>query len=187
MAVKFLMFLFLILSLNAFGQDNREPDGKNWKIGISVMPSILTNHKTSREMNFSLPAGIQYERKVSGRLSLMSGLTYLRTNLYHGAWHGAFCDNPLATCYIYSTTDLIEIPLTVKLYYLEERQKANPYISFGIVNSFSIKDEDKRVNVGKDYYHTTYFHNNRFHYQQSLLSVSFGTDLRITERLELND
>ena len=125
MRKKLITFLFLIVTLNTFGQDKQDAIEKKWAIGILTMPTILTNFETSKEIDLTLLTGLKIEKNISNSLTLSSGLNYIQTNLYHGAWHGAPCDNPMATCYIYSKTDFIEVPLTLKIYYLKEKQKVN--------------------------------------------------------------
>lgn len=182
MTKKLITLLFLTVALNAFGQDNHEVSEKKWKIGAFIMPTIQTYYETSKEVDLTLLAGIKIETNILNTFSLSSGLHYIRTNLYLGGWHGGFCGFPI-NCYVYSKTDFVEIPLKVKRYYLKEKQNVNPYISFGVVNSFSLKIETKRIDeIGN----TTFFYDNQFKYQQSWLSVSFGTELKLTERFELS-
>src|SRR5690606_24603220 len=98
-------------------------------------------------------------------------------------------------CYIYTTTEYIEIPLILKMYYLKEKRNVNSYISLGIITGFSFKNETKRINVyaipnnynnSISYYRTIHdIHDDKFKYQQSLLCLSFGTEIKLAERLEL--
>lgn len=195
---KISIFLFLIVTLNTFGQYYDQElsemlrEEKKWKIGAFVMPTILTNHVTSKKINYTFLAGLMGGKKLSNALSLTSGVSYIRTRLNHGSWSGAPCGGN-GGCYIYTTTDYIEIPLILKMYYSKEKRNVNPYISLGIVTGFSFKNETERINVhvirtshNSNYYRTIdYTHDDKFKYQQSLLCLSFGTEVKLTERLEL--
>ncbi|MBX3164272.1 MAG: outer membrane beta-barrel protein [Bacteroidetes bacterium] len=190
---KILLLLFFTVTLNTFGQYydrelNEVLSEKKWKIGAFIMPTILTNHRTSNKINYTFLAGLMGEKKLSNALSLTSGISYIRTKFNHGSWNGAPCGGN-GGCYIYTTTDYIEIPLMLKMYYLKEKRNINPYISFGVVTGFSFKNETERIDLHvmlRNYYRTThYIHDDKFKYQQSLLCLNFGTEIKLAERLEL--
>jgi len=206
---KILIMLLFISVIKLYGQDKNEIDQNKQKIkklkeeikelkqetkknlkyplnlGIYIMPCILTNHETSGYIDFTTIIGIKIRKKFFEKLSIETGLSYYKNDLYHGAWNGAPCSNPISICYIYSKTNYIEMPVLARIYYSDKTQTVNPYLSVGLINSFSIKSVNERTDVIDNNYTTTIFIDNNFKYQQSYLSAGFGTEFKLSDNIQL--
>ncbi|HET6244138.1 MAG: hypothetical protein H0V01_15665 [Bacteroidetes bacterium] len=95
------IFSILFFTVAGLGQET-EKRNVGWQTGFSIMPTIAYNHGTSKRIDYTNVIGLRVEGTISKRLNIISGLSYFKTDLFNGRWHGAPCASPMEDCYWYS-------------------------------------------------------------------------------------
>lgn len=180
------IFLFigtLLFAFSASGQAQKHPN-KSWAVSANVMPSVTFEVENFSDVNFPPVIGLRLERMWSERLRLGSGLNFMLLDAYNGRTFGVDCPSPNNDCQVYTKRSYIEIPLFVSFNFSEEDSKVKSYLSIGAITTFSIHSLATRVQYIDGQRNKFLYEDNTLRYQQNYLSVAFGTEFHLSEKLD---
>lgn len=176
---------FLLLTHCGVGQtleSNEKDESRNWKFGFYLMPSVLANDDTSFEIFYRIIPGIQIERTVASRSSLLLALNYYYFRFESGQLWSGWCDAPGGDCNFIANNFYLEFPVEYKRYFEENKDNMDVYMSAGLVTTLSTSSATRRILTNGQSYVVSSDVDKSLRYQQSFFDLNFGLEFSLTER-----